>query len=193
MVRLLIPLLFVMLIFTSGCKDKENTPRVKIILEDDRAIHLELYRDLAPTTVDNFLKLVDKNFYDGVIFHRIIMDFMVQAGGFTVEGNQIIQKESQKTIKGEFTNNGFENNLKHTLGVISMARTSDPNSASSQFFICTATAIHLDGDYAAFGKTIDEESNKVLLELNEATTTTIDYLEDFPVPVIKIKTIERLK
>lgn len=192
MIRLLVPVLFLLLVFVTGCKNKEKSPKVRIILEDDRVINLELYPEVAPTTVENFLELVDDKFYDGIIYHRIIKDFMVQAGGYSIEGNNIIQKEAPKTIKGEFTDNGFENNLNHTLGVISMARTNDPNSASSQFFICTATSTHLDGKYAAFGKTIDEESNKVLLELNEAQTTFVNPLADFPYPIIKIKTIERI-
>lgn len=193
MIRLLVPVLFFLLVFITGCK-KEEKPKVRVILEDDRVINLELYRDIAPKSVDNFLELVDQDFYAGIVFHRIIKDFMVQAGGYYLEGNNLQIKEPQKTIEGEFASNGFENNLKHTLGVISMARTSDPNSASSQFFICTATSPHLDGEYAAFGKTIDEASNQVLLELNEATTSAIHpTLTDFPIPTITIKTIERIK
>ena len=214
MIRLIVPVLFIFLAFTTGCKDKDstnnentdnlntevenidtqNTPRVSIVLDDDKVINLELYRDIAPISVDNFLKLVDEKFYDGLIFHRVIRDFMIQTGGYYIEGNSIQIKESQKTIKGEFNSNGVENNLKHELGVISMARTNDPNSASSQFFICTGTHPHLDGAYAGFGKTIDEESNNVLLELNTVPTYPVHpTLTDFPANVITIKTINRIK
>src|SRR5690606_17672926 len=105
--------------------------------------------------------------------------------GYYLDGNDLHLKEEIPSIMGEFSENGFENNLKHTFGVISMARTSDPNSASSQFFICTNNTPHLDGSYAAFGKTVDEESNKVLRKLNQATTSPIHpTLTDFPIPPI---------
>lgn|SRR5690554_189438 len=167
--------------------------KVLITLEDDEKITLELYPDVAPKTVANFLQLVDNKFYDGVIFHRIIKDFMLQTGGYYLDGNDLHLKEEIPSIMGEFSENGFENNLKHTFGVISMARTSDPNSASSQFFICTNNTPHLDGSYAAFGKTVDEESNKVLRKLNQATTSPIHpTLTDFPIPPITIKSIRRI-
>lgn len=166
--------------------------QVVITLFDESKINLELYPDIAPVTVSNFLHLVDTNFYDGVIFHRIIKDFMVQTGGYYLDGNTIKHKEEVDPIVGEFSSNGHENNLKHTFGVISMARSSHPNSASSQFFICTGSSPHLDGAYAAFGKTVDEESNKVLEKLNHVTTTFIhSTLTDFPVPPITIKSIRR--
>lgn len=164
-----------------------------ITLFDDSKITLELYPDIAPVTVSNFLHLVDTKFYDSVIFHRIIKDFMVQTGGYYLEGNTIKLKEEVDPIVGEFTNNGHKNDLKHTFGVISMARTNHPNSASSQFFICTGSSPHLDGSYAAFGKTVDEESNKVLEKLNQATTTFVHQtLTDFPIPPIIIKSIRRI-
>ncbi len=194
MSRLLIPLLIVLLTFIVGCSDEETEPKIKILLEDGREINIELYPDIAPISVENFLNLVDKKFYDGLVFHRLIKDFMIQGGGYYLDGNNIKTKESKKTIKGEFSKNGVENNLLHELGVISMARTNDPNSATSQFFICTANAPHLDGSYAAFGKTMDTKSNEVLLSLNDAPTTFVDYsLEDFPYPAITIKSIRRIK
>ncbi|MEW9107349.1 peptidylprolyl isomerase, partial [Paenibacillus sp.] len=109
-----------------------------------------LYPDKAPNTVNNFISLVNKGFYDGTIFHRVIPGFMIQGGdpqGIGIGGPGY-------SIKGEFSNNGVENDLKHTEGVLSMARSQDPNSAGSQFFIMVADAPHLDGDYAAFGKVI---------------------------------------
>ena len=111
-------------------------------------IKAELYPDVAPITVENFVKLINENFFDGLIFHRVIRGFMIQGGGYDANGNH----KDAASIKGEFTANGVTNNLKHTRGVLSMARTMFPNSASSQFFIMHEDAPHLDGQYAAFGK-----------------------------------------
>ena len=126
-------------------------PIVTITMENDEKILLELDPSVAPNTVANFVSLVEKGFYDGVIFHRVIPDFMIQGGD--PEGNGT--GGADYTIKGEFSENGFENNLKHDRGVISMARSNDPNSASSQFFIMVKESTHLDGKYAAFGKVIE--------------------------------------
>lgn len=119
-----------------------------ITMEDGGVIKAELYPNIAPKTVENFLALVEDKFFDGLIFHRVIPGFMIQGGGYDANMNH---KDSE-TIRGEFTSNGFRNDLKHTRGVLSMARTSFPNSASSQFFIMHEDAPHLDGQYAAFGK-----------------------------------------
>ena len=121
---------------------------VVIEMENGGKIQLELYPDIAPETVKNFTQLVSEGFYDGLTFHRIIPGFMIQGGDPIGNG----MGGSEKNIKGEFAVNGFNNPLKHERGVISMARSSDPNSASSQFFIMHADAPHLDGSYAAFGK-----------------------------------------
>ena len=138
--------------FTSCSKGGEDmSNKVKIEMESGKSIVLELYPEVAPKTVENFKELVSEGFYDGIIFHRVIEGFMIQGGD--PEGTGM--GGSEKTIKGEFTQNGFENNLKHERGVISMARTMMPNSASSQFFICHQDAPHLDGAYAAFGKVIE--------------------------------------
>ena len=167
-------------------------PQVKIILSDDREINIELFPEIAPTTVENFLKLVNNNFYNGTIFHRVIKDFMIQTGGYYVENNTLNEKPDVPSIKGEFSLNGFENNLKHEPGIISMARTNDPNSASSQFFICSYKCPHLDGQYAAFGKVIDDKSLSVVLSISNAQTTNIGYgFSDFPIDLITIKTIIR--
>lgn len=129
----------------------ENTAvMVEIDVKDHGKILVELYPDIAPITVENFLKLVDQKFYDGLTFHRIIYGFMVQGGCPLGNGTG----GSGTNIKGEFSQNGVENPLKHTRGVISMARSSNPDSASSQFFIMHQDAPHLDGAYAAFGKVI---------------------------------------
>lgn len=114
-------------------------------------IKVELYPDVAPNTVNNFISLVSKKFYDGTIFHRVIPGFMIQGGD--PEGSGM--GGPGYGIKGEFSANGFENNLKHTTGVISMARSQRPDSAGSQFFIMVADAPYLDGQYAAFGKVIE--------------------------------------
>ena len=124
---------------------------VVIELENGKKIKLELYADKAPITVENFLKLVGEGFYDGLIFHRVIKDFMIQGGDPTGTG----MGGAKEKIKGEFLMNGVANDLRHERGVISMARTNNPNSASSQFFICHKAAPHLDGSYAAFGKVIE--------------------------------------
>ena len=124
---------------------------VKIEMENGGVITLELYPETAPITVANFEKLVKEGFYDGLIFHRVIPGFMIQGGDPLGEG----YGGSDEKIKGEFASNGVKNDLHHTRGVISMARSMDKNSASSQFFIMHADAPHLDGDYAAFGKVID--------------------------------------
>ena len=124
---------------------------VKIEMENGGVITLELYPETAPITVANFEKLVKEGFYDGLIFHRVIPGFMIQGGDPLGEG----YGGSDEKIKGEFASNGVKNDLHHTRGVISMARSMDKNSASSQFFICHEDAAFLDGDYAAFGTVVD--------------------------------------
>ena len=131
-------------------KSKEVTNLVIIDVKDYGKIVVELYPEVAPETVANFKKLVSEKFYDGLVFHRIIADFMIQGGGYDVNHRE----KDADSIKGEFTSNGFQNDLKHTRGVISMARTSVPDSASSQFFIMHKDSAHLDGEYAAFGMTV---------------------------------------
>lgn len=126
-------------------------PIVTITMENEDTIEMELYPDSAPNTVDNFISLIQDDFYDGVIFHRVIPGFMIQGGDPEGSG----AGGPGYAIKGEFSSNGVENDLKHERGVISMARSGDPDSAGSQFFIMVDEATHLDGDYAAFGKVID--------------------------------------
>ena len=122
--------------------------KFKITMQNGEEMLGELYPDIAPITVNNFVYLAKGNFYNGLIFHRVIPNFMIQGGDPLGNG----MGGSDSTIPGEFASNGFENNLKHTRGVISMARAMNPNSASSQFFIMHKDAPHLDGEYAAFGK-----------------------------------------
>ena len=152
---LFLALIMLLPCFASCADEIDKLPNVVVIdVKDYGKITVELYPDIAPITVKNFKKLVSEGFYDGLIFHRVIENFMIQGGcpdgngtgGYTdANGNKV-------TIKGEFSSNGVKNTLAHTAGVISMARSSLPNSASSQFFICHANAPHLNGDYAAFGK-----------------------------------------
>ena len=125
-----------------------QNPVVTIEMENGSVIKAELYPQVAPNTVNNFISLVKKGFYDGVIFHRVISGFMLQGGDPDGTG----MGGPGYSIKGEFTQNGFQNDLKHEPGVLSMARTMMPNSAGSQFFIMHEAAPHLDGAYAAFGK-----------------------------------------
>ncbi|MFL0247714.1 peptidylprolyl isomerase [Candidatus Clostridium stratigraminis] len=129
-------------------------------MEDGVKIKVELYPDTAPKTVDNFVSLVQKGFYDGLTFHRVIPDFMIQGGDPEGTG----AGGPGYTIPGEFSSNGFNNPLKHTRGVISMARTDQPNTAGSQFFIMVKDTPQLDGDYAAFGKVTEgiDEVDKIV-------------------------------
>ena len=126
-------------------------PIVTIKMNTGDLIKVELYPEIAPNTVNNFISLVNKGFYNGVIFHRVISGFMIQGG----DPKGVGTGGPGYSIKGEFTKNGFKNNLKHSCGVISMARSMLPNSAGSQFFIMHQNAPHLDGQYASFGKVIE--------------------------------------
>lgn len=148
-------------------------------LENGRKIKAELYPDIAPITVANFEKLIKEGFYDGLIFHRVIPGFMIQGG--CPEGTGM--GGPKERIKGEFLANGVPNDLKHTRGVLSMARTADPNSAGSQFFIMHADAPHLDGQYAAFGKVIEGMD-----AVDEIASTPTDY-SDRPLKEQKIKKV----
>lgn len=129
----------------------EKNPIVTIEMENGDKIVAELYPEVAPNTVNNFISLVKKGYYDGLIFHRVINGFMIQGGCPDSNGTG----GPGYSIKGEFSQNGFENNLKHTEGVLSMARAMMPNSAGSQFFIMHKNSPHLDGAYAGFGKVIE--------------------------------------
>ena len=148
-------------------------------MENGDVIRAELYPEIAPITVNNFISLINRHFYDGLIFHRVINGFMIQGGD--PEGTGI--GGPGYSIKGEFAQNGVKNDLKHTEGVLSMARTMAPNSAGSQFFIMHKTSPHLDGAYAAFGKVIEGMEN-----VNKIAETRTDY-SDRPLEEQKIKTM----
>ncbi len=168
-----------------------SNPIVTITMESGDTIRLELYPEVAPISVNNFISLVKKKFYDGLIFHRVIKGFMIQGGcpdGTGMGGPGY-------SIKGEFAMNGVENNLKHTEGVLSMARAMNPNSAGSQFFIMHKNSPHLDGQYAAFGKVIEgmDVVNKIAetatdwndrpLEKQVMKSVTVDtFGVDYPEP-----------
>ena len=156
-------------------------PTVTITMENGDEIHLELYPDVAPNTVANFVQLAQDGFYDGTIFHRVIPGFMIQGGDPTGTG----MGGPGFTIKGEFSANGVANNLSHTRGVISMARAQNYNSAGSQFFIMHADAPSLDGQYAAFGRVTDEESLAVV----DAIATTLTDSNDKPLSEWKMKSV----
>lgn len=150
-----------------------SNPIVTIEMENGDIMKAELYPDIAPNTVNNFISLVNKGFYDGVIFHRVINGFMLQGGDPQGTGTG----GPGYSIKGEFSNNGFKNDLKHTPGVLSMARTYLPDSAGSQFFIMHQTSPHLDGEYAAFGKVF--EGMDIVNKIAEVATNYADKpLED---------------
>ena len=149
-------------------------------MEDGGVIKAELYPEVAPITVENFAKLIEQDFFAGLVFHRVIEGFMIQGGGFDAVGNH----KDAESIKGEFDSNGVKNELKHTRGVLSMARTMFPNSASSQFFVMHQDAPHLDGQYAAFGKVT--EGMEVVDKIAACDT---DYNDQPIVPQV-IKTIK---
>ena len=150
----------------SKTTDTKGKHHAKIKVKDYGTIEVELDGDTAPITVANFIKLVNEKFYDGLTFHRIMSGFMIQGGDPLGNGTG----GSDETIKGEFSSNGVENNISHKRGVISMARSSDPDSASSQFFIMHKNAPHLDGAYAAFGKVIEGQDI-----VNKIAATQTDY------------------
>lgn len=194
------------LLGTAGCspeKTETNNEAIKIAIKltDGRQMTGELYPDIAPISVENFVGLIEKDFFDGLIFHRVIEGFMIQGGGYDetfYEGN--LNSKEADPIKGEFTSNGVENNLKHTRGVLSMARTMEPDSGSSQFFIMHQDSPHLDGEYAAFGKIT--EGLEVVDEIAGVETTAVtgtvtfegkeyqNQMTDVPKEPVVIETID---
>lgn len=155
-------------------------PIVRITMDSGKTIRLELYPEIAPITVENFLDLVNKGFYNGLTFHRIIPGFMIQGGDPSGNGTG----GPGYSIKGEFKSNGVNNTVKHERGVISMARAFDPNSAGSQFFIMHKDAPHLDGEYAAFGKVIEG------LEAVEEIASVETGFQDAPVKKVVMEKVE---
>ena len=161
--------------------------KIKITVRNFGEMTAELYADKAPKTVENFLTLVDKGFFSGMIFHRVISGFMIQGGGY----DESFGEKEADAIAGEFAANGFlQNDLKHTRGVLSMARTSDPNSASSQFFIMHKDAPYLDKQYAGFGCVT--EGIEVVDKIAAVPTGRMGWFDDVPRTPVVIEKIERV-
>ena len=164
-----------------------NNPKIKITVRDFGEITAELYPDKAPKTVENFLSLVESGFYSGIIFHRVISGFMIQGGGF----DESFENKHAPAIRGEFAANGFsQNDLHHARGVLSMARTNDPNSASSQFFIMHADAAYLDRQYAGFGMVT--EGIEVVDKIAAVPTGRMGWYDDVPRTPVVIEKMEIL-
>ncbi|MGE7546203.1 peptidylprolyl isomerase [Sporosarcina sp. FSL K6-3508] len=161
-------------------EEVEENPIVTITMDNDEKIVLELDPSVAPNTVANFISLIEEGYYDGLIFHRVIPGFMIQGGDPSGNGSG----GPGYSIDGEFTSNGFENNLKHERGVVSMARTGEPNSAGSQFFIMAEDTSQLDEEYAAFGKVIEG------METVDAIVATETDSSDKPLEDQKMKKVE---
>ena len=162
-----------------------KNPIIKIYVRDLGVMTAELYPEKAPKTVENFISLVKSDFYNGLIFHRVIAGFMIQGGGY----DEQFEDRDTASIRGEFRANGFaQNDLKHTRGVLSMARTSNPNSASSQFFVMHQNAPHLDGQYAGFGMLTD--GFDVLDQIASVKTGRMGYFSDVPRETIVIDRME---
>lgn len=158
----------------------QPTDKIEITLQNGKKMTAELYGNEAPVTVENFLSLIKRNFYDGLIFHRVIKGFMIQGGDPLGKGTG----GSGKNIKGEFSSNGVKNPIKHTRGTLSMPRAMDPDSASSQFFIMHGASAHLDGNYAAFGKI-----TRGIDAVDEIASAETDF-QDRPIEEQKIQSIK---
>ncbi len=167
--------------------------KIRISLTDGRHIDAELFDDKAPKTVQNFLNLINDKFFDNLCFHRVIPGFMIQGGGFEAENGGLKHKQAPGNVVGEFSANGFDNDVKHTPGTLSMARAMDNDSASSQFFICVDDTPHLDGQYAAFGRTIDQQSLDVAIDISKVKTGNWMYYADVPKEPIVIQTVTVLE
>lgn len=165
----------------------KNLPVATITFKDLGEVKAELYPHIAPNTVNNFISLANNGYYDGLTFHRVIKDFMIQGGcpdGTGMGGPGY-------SIHGEFSGNAFENNLTHEEGVLSMARSMDPNSAGSQFFIVTKTSPHLDGEYASFGKVI--EGMDIVKDIENTETGANDKpVKDVVIESIKVDTFDEI-
>ncbi|MBE6702971.1 MAG: peptidylprolyl isomerase [Ruminococcaceae bacterium] len=163
-----------------------NHPIIKITVKNFGTMTAELYPEMAPLTVANFLKLAKENFFEGLIFHRVIKGFMIQGGGYNAD----MEQKETAAIRGEFKANGCaQNTLKHVKGVLSMARTNDPDSASSQFFVMHAPAPYLDGQYAGFGQVT--EGLDVIDQIAGVETGNYGwYMQDVPMEAVVIEKVE---
>ena len=170
--------------------ENAENPIAEIIFEDGRTLRFVLRPDVAPLSVKNFIDLAESGFYDGLCMPRVIPDFMIQGGGMTCGKDGLKVRKAPRTVPGEFAANGRKNDLTHTPGVISMARTPAPDSASSQFFVCVADCSFLDGQYAAFGVATDETSVLTAIEISKTPTRSVGYYDDVPVTPVAIKTVK---
>lgn len=205
-----IAVLLTVCVFAFGCNDGSDAtpgtdgteetdmqnPTATFIIKDqngvERKIVIELYPDKAPISVNNFVKLAKSGLYDGTVFHRIVPNGCIQGGGYKIEDNTILEVGEDLTpIYGEFSSNGWTaNDLKHEKGVISMARTSVKDSATSQFFICVDSYPSWDGEYAAFGKAVDQESLDNLTALGASAYGYLNsYFTTFPYPILEIVSV----
>lgn len=206
----LIAVLLTVCVFAFGCNDGSDAtpgtdgteetdmqnPTATFIIKDqngvERKIVIELYPDKAPISVNNFVKLAKSGLYDGTVFHRIVPNGCIQGGGYKIEDNTILEVGEDLTpIYGEFSSNGWTaNDLKHEKGVISMARTSVKDSATSQFFICVDSYPSWDGEYAAFGKAVDQKSLDNLTALGASAYGYLNsYFTTFPYPILEIVSV----
>lgn len=163
--------------------------KIRIVLQDGRVMRATLDEKAAPLTVAHIGKLVDENFFRGLIFHRVIPGFVIQGGGLDAD----MQPKKCESVKGEFRSNGVNNPLRHTKGALSMARTMFPNSATSQFFVCVDDVPHLDGEYAAFGYLDDAESIDVAVAIASVPTRSVGMYDDVPATPVVIDRIERVE
>ncbi len=167
--------------------------KIRMELNNGKHMDIEIFEDKAPISAENFLKYVDDGFFDGTIFHRVIPNFMIQGGGFIDDGDGLKEKKATyPAIQGEFASNGIKNDVKHQPGVLSMARTMFKNSATSQFFICVDDCAYLDGEYAAFGKVVDNASLEVAKEISEVCTHYWRGYDDIPNEPVIIKSVKRI-
>ena len=158
----------------------------------DRVVKIQLHPDKAPLSVQNFTNLANSGYYDGLCFHRIVPNGCLQGGGYKIENNTIEESPDVPSIYGEFKSNGWDkNDIKHVFGTISMARTSAPDSATSQFFICIGDYPFWDGEYAGFGTIVDEEESRTnLVALSQSTYVNLNYaFTTFPYPLLVIKSV----
>ena len=162
--------------------------KIQIVLQDGRTMRATLDEQAAPLTVAHFGKLIDENFFHGLIFHRVIPGFVIQGGGL----DEQMQPKRCDSVRGEFRSNGTDNPLRHTVGALSMARTMFPDSATSQFFICVDDVPHLDGEYAAFGYLDDQPSRDIAISIAMSPTKSVGMYDDVPKTPVVIDRIERV-
>jgi peptidyl-prolyl cis-trans isomerase B (cyclophilin B) len=167
-----------------------DTVKATILFTNGKRAEFLLHPSAAPKTAENFISLAKSGFYDGLCFHRVVKDFVIQGGGYTVKNGRLYEKKAPDSVTGEFSSNGVENGLKHEKGTLSMARLpSKPDSATSQFFICLSDLPYLDGEYAAFGKAAGEESLKIIDQIGRVNVARFKEHEHVPEKPVEIQMI----